>query len=234
MKKKGIKALVIVLLLTIFTGSAVYAAKCVVKKTEPYLTLEQDVLYPANMVEGQKYPVVFMAHNGYADKSAWGDFPEDIADAGFFTVNITWNAWDASNVESAINYTLEKYADVIDKDRVVFLGGCHGGKDFLDILVKENKPYTVKTAVLLSVSEIDDAVKNSQKEGHVPMLVYYSKNDQYGLTDISKQFAEEIVTKPCKIKPQEDPAHGNEMVTNSSNKDVVRKGIIGWMKQYTK
>ncbi len=214
MKKKGTKVLTIA--------------------SEPYLTLEQDVLLPPDMVKGQKYPVVFMAHNGYADKSAWGDFPEDIAEAGFITVNITWNAWDTSNVESAINYTLNKYADIIDTNKVVFLGGCHGGKDLLEILGKEDKPYTVQTAVLLSVSEIDDAVKkNSQKKGHVPMLVYYSKNDQYGLTDISKQFAEEIVTKPCKIKPQEDPAHGNEMVTISNNKDVVRTEIIGWIKVYT-
>lgn len=234
MKNKGIKVLIIALLLTALTGSAVYAAKCVVKKTEPYLTLEQDVLMPADMVEGQKYPVVFMTHNGYADKSAWGDFPEDIAEAGFITVNITWNAWDTSNVESAINYTLEKYADVIDKDKVVFLGGCHGGRDFVEIMSKENLPYTVKTAVLLSISEVDDTLKNTQKLDHVPLLVYYSTNDEYNLTDISKQFAEEVVTKPCRIKPQDDPAHGNNMVTTSKDKDVIRKGIIGWMKQYTK
>lgn len=236
MKSKGFKVLLVALVLSIFAGTTVYAARCIVKKTEPYLTLEQDVLYPANMVENKKYPVVFMCHNGYADKSAWGDYPQEIANAGFITVNITWQSWDCSNVESAVNYTLDKYKDIIDTKRVVFIGGCHGGKEIVELMDKENKNYTVKTAVVLSVSEIDDGITAALQKKHVPILAYYSKNDEYGaeIGATSKKFAEEIVTQPCRVKPQEDPAHGNNMVTTSQNKDEVRNGIIGWIKSYTK
>lgn len=233
--KKGFRVLILTLLITALVGATVYASQCVVKTTESYYTLEQDVYQPTNMAKDQKYPVVFMAHNGGADKTAWGDFPQVLADEGFFTVNITWKDWDASNVEKAISYTLEKYADVIDKDKVVFIGACHGAKDFLDILNKGSEDYTVKTAVLLSLSEIDDAVKESQKEGHVPMLVYYSLNDEIGdpWGAISAEFATEVVTKPCKVVAEEDPAHGNNMLT-SANKEEVSDGIVKWVKKYTK
>ena len=121
-----------------------------------------------------------MMHNGGTDKSAWGDFPQVIADEGFLTVNLTWKNWDTCNIESSISYTLEKYADIIDKDKVVFVGGCHGGKEALEVLNKGSEQYKVKTAVLLSVSELDESVEASQKKGHVPMLVYYSLNDAVG------------------------------------------------------
>lgn len=237
MKKKGIKILAITLLMTLLAGTTVYAAtRGVVKETESYYTLEQDVYYPIEMEKGVKYPVVFMAHNGGANKEAWGDFPQAIANEGFFTVNIGWQAWDTSNVESAINYTLEKYADVIDTENVVFVGGCHGGKDFVDILNKENTAYNVKAAVLLSVSEIDDGVLSLQNQSHVPMLVYYSLNDEYGanIEATAKRFATEVMTKPCKVVASKDPAHGNNMVTNSSEKNTIRRDIINWAKKYTK
>ncbi len=235
MKRKRTKILVITLVITLFAGTTVYAAnKWVVKKSDSYMVLKQDVYKPKKIDKGVKLPVVFMVHNGNADKSAWGDFPEVIAKNGFLTVNITWKSWDTTDIKAAIDYTLNKYAKIIDKEKVIFIGACHGGKEMLEILNEGTTDYTVKTAVLLSVSEIDETVTNSLKKGHVPMLVYYSKNDEYGkeIGDTSKKFAQKVVTKPCKVVAQKDPAHGNNMVTTSKNKAKVRKDIINWIKKY--
>ena len=247
MKTKKFKICIMTLALVLFTGTVAFAYRNVSRYTVPYLTLEQDVYYPRpkscrgdklhfidERNKSPKYPVVFMIHNGLADKSAWGDYPEEIADAGFFTVNITWQSWDTSQVEKAIDYTLTKYADKIDTSRISFVGGCHGGKDALEIMNKVNDKYNVKTAVLLSVSEIDQAVLDSQKEGHVPMLAYYSLKDELGeyWGDMSKKVAEDTLTQPKKVIALNETAHGNDIVTKASCKGEVRKAIIDWLKEY--
>lgn len=248
MKIKKFKILCITLGLMMIGCTVAFAASSIRKFTVPYLTLEQDVYYNkkycvkerdygfGNKINDSKFPVVFMIHNGLTDKSAWGDYPQQIAEAGFFVVNITWQSWDTSQVEKAIDYTLEKYANLIDKNKIAFVGGCHGGKDALEIMNKVTDKYKVKTAVLLSVSEIDQAVIDSQGPNHVPMLAYYSLNDELGdyWSGMSKKVAEEVMTEPKKVSALNEKAHGNDIVTKASCKDKVRKEIIDWLNKYNK
>lgn len=207
-----------------------------VTNTEVYFSLEQDVFLPKDMKKDKKYPVVFFAHNGGADKSGWGDFPEQVSKEGFLAVNITWKNWDTSNVEAAIEYTLKKYAANIDTNNVVFIGGCHGSKDLLQIMSKEKLGYTVKTAVIISLSEDDQPVIDTQKLKHSPILVYYSKNDVLGkdYQAVNKKIAEKIITEPKKVIELNESAHGNDVLTQAACKDEVRTNIIKWIKEYTK
>lgn len=207
-----------------------------VKKTEVYFSCEQDVYFPKDMKKDKKYPVAFFAHNGGADKSGWGDFPEQVANEGFIAINITWKNWDTSNVEAAISYSLDKYAANIDKDKVVFVGGCHGSKDFLQIGSKENLGYTVKAFVSIGLSEKDESVVEAQKVKHAPILVYYSKNDVLGkdYQAVNKEVAEKIITEPKKVVALDESAHGNDVLTQATCKDQVAKDIIAWIKEYTK
>lgn len=248
MKTKNFKIFIITLAIIIFSGTLSFSYSNVRRYTVSYLTLEQDVYYPkkycvkerdygfGNKINDSKLPVVFMIHNGLADKSAWGDYPEQIAEAGFFVVNVTWQSWDTSEVEKAIEYTIKEYSDIIDSNRIAFLGGCHGGKNALEIMNKVNEKYKVETAVLLSVSEIDEAVIESQEPNHVPMLAYYSLNDELGenWADMSKKVAEEIMTDPKKVVGLNEKAHGNDIVTKASCKNEIRKQIIDWLKEYNK
>ncbi len=239
----------IVFMVTCMTvmSSLVYASTDVEKKptptapaevtnTEVYFSLEQDVFLPKDMKKDKKYPVVFFAHNGGTDKSGWGDFPEQVSKEGFLAVNITWKDWDTCNVEAAIGYTLQKYAANIDTNNVVFIGGCHGSKDLLQIMSKEKLGYTVKTAVILSLSEDDQPVIDTQKLKHSPILVYYSKNDVLGeyYQDVTKKIAQQIITTPKKVIELNESAHGNDILTQATCKDEVRANIIKWIKEYTK
>ena len=204
--------------------------------TEVYYSLEQDVYLPENMTQGKKYPVVFFAHNGFADKLAWGDFPEQVSKAGFIAVNITWKDWDTSNIERAIAHTLEKYSDKIDTKKVSFVGGCHGAKDFLQIMSKDDLTYTITTAVLLAPSEDDQAIIDTQKVAHPPILEYYSKNDELGAEyqKVINRVANEIITQPKTVIALDETAHGNDIVTKAAKKDEVRANIIEWLKKYNK
>ena len=249
--KKGILIIFMVTCMTV-TGSLVYAAtegektpattattqvtKPEATNTEVYFSLEQDVFLPKDMIKDKKYPVVFFAHNGGADKSGWGDFPEQMSKEGFLAVDVTWKNWDTCNVEAAIEYTLQKYAANIDTTNVVFIGGCHGSKDLLQIMSKEKLGYTVKTAVILSLSEEDQSVVDTQKLKHVPILVYYSKNDILGkyYQDVTKKIAEQVITTPKKVIELNESPHGNDLLTQASCKDEVSTNIIKWVKEYTK
>ena len=243
------KGKLIVLMVTCMTvmGGLVYASTDVEKQptpttttevtnTEVYFSLEQDVFLPKDMNKDKKYPVVFFAHNGGVDKSAWGDFPEQVSKEGFLAVNITWKNWDTSNVEAAIDYTLKKYVANIDTSNVVFIGGCHGAKDLLQIMSKEKLGYTVKTAVFLSLAEDDQPVIDTQKLNHSPILVYYSKNDVLGkyYQDVTKKIAQQVITTPKKVIELNESAHGNDVLTQAACKDEVRTNIIKWIKEYTK
>ena len=234
MKKSRI--LLFALVLIFLSSSIIYAGVRIVSQNKVYLQLEESVYYPKDRGKNIKLPVVFMVHNGGADKSAWGDFPQQVADAGFLTVNITWKAWDTTEVEAAIQYSLNKYADLIDTNKVSFIGGCHGGKDVLQIISHLGLNYKLTSAVVLSVSEPDQSVIDSEKVSHPPILAYYSKQDELGdyYQKASKQLAEEIITEPKQVIALDEKAHGNDIVTKASNKDVVRKNIIAWIKNHNK
>lgn len=208
----------------------------IVSENEVYLPLEQSVYCPTNTDKGAKLPVVFLVHNGLEDKNAWGDFPQQIASAGFFTVNITWKAWDTTEVEAAIQYNLIKYANLIDKDKVSFIGGCHGGKDVLQIMSHSGLNYKITSAAVLSVAEPDQSLIDSEKVSHPPILVYYSKQDELGdfYQKASKQAAEEVITQPKQVIALDETAHGDHIITKASNKEKVRNDIIDWIKNHNK
>jgi len=208
----------------------------IVSQDEVYLQLKQSVYYPENIDKETKLPVAFFAHNGEEDKSAWGDFPKQMANAGFFAVNITWKAWDTTEVEAAIEYNLNKYADVIDTNKVSFIGGCHGGKDLLQIMSHTVLNYKVTSAVVLSVAEPDKSLIDSQKVSHPPILAYYSKLDELGeyYQKASKKVAEEVITAPKKVIELDEKAHGDNIVTKALCKKKVRTDIIDWIKRYNK
>ncbi|MDP4089777.1 MAG: hypothetical protein Q8930_10975 [Bacillota bacterium] len=233
---KKYRFLILTLVFTLLGSTVIYAGVRLRSSTDVYLALKEDVFYPKNVEKDCKLPVVFLSHNGGQDKAAWGDFPQQIADAGFFTVNISWQAWDTSQVEAAINYTLEKYKDKIDTNRVAFVGGCHGGKDLLQIMGRQDLTYKVKTAVVLSVSEDDQPVVDSQKTGHGPILAYYSLHDVLGeyYQQVTKRVAEEIITEPKKAVALDESAHGDDLVTQASCKVELRRDIINWLKLYDK
>ncbi|HEX9061845.1 MAG TPA: hypothetical protein VF941_16830, partial [Clostridia bacterium] len=190
------KILIFALVFALLGGAVVTAEIRLRSENNYYLQLDQSVYYPKD--KKCKLPVVFFAHNGGADKSAWGDFPKQVADAGFFTVNFTYKSWDTTEVEAAIDYTLKKYADKIDLDNVSFVGGCHGGKDLLKIQSNTGLKYKVKDLVVLSVSEDDQEVKDAMKASHAPILVYYSKNDELGdyYKTVTKNIALNTITEP--------------------------------------
>jgi hypothetical protein len=228
-------AIIVAAFAFIITGSiSTFAVVNHVSDNKTYLKLQEAVYYPKNRTG--KLPVVFMAHNGLEDNSAWGDYPQQIADAGFFTVNITYKSWDTTEVETAIQYALNKYEDKIDTDNVSFIGGCHGGKDLIQIMSQSNLDYKVKCAAFLSIAENDQSVIDSQKVKHAPILAYYSKKDELGAyyQDITKKIAEETITQPKKVVALDEAAHGDHVVTSASCKDQVRKDIIDWIKSYTK
>lgn len=233
---KKCRFLIFMLVFTLLSSTVLYAAGKSKSSTDTYLALQQDVYYPDNMAKDSKLPVVFMVHNGMEDKSNWGDFPQQIADEGFFTVNLTWKAWDTTEVDAAIQYTLEKYADKIDTNRVMFVGGCHGGKDVLQIISRKDLKYKVKTAVVLSVSEDDQPVLDSQKAEHCSILAFYSLHDDLGeyYQKVSKKVAEEIITQPKKAVALDESAHGDNVVTKAASKKEVRKQIIDWLKTNNK
>lgn len=226
--------IIIASLAIIITGSVgIFAVVNHVSDNKTYLKLQEAVYYPKN--RAGKLPVVFMAHNGLEDNSAWGDYPQQIADSGFFVVNITYKSWDTTEIETAIQYSLNKYEDKIDTDKVCFVGGCHGGKDLIQIMSQSNLDYKVKCAAFLSIAENDQPVIDSQKVKHAPILTYYSKKDELGTyyQGITKKIAEETITAPKKVVALDETAHGDHIVTNASCKTQVRKDIIDWMKTYT-
>lgn len=208
----------------------------IVSLNEVYLPLEQSVYYPTNVEKNTKLPVVFLVHNGSEDKNSWGDFPQQIANAGFFTVNLTWKAWDTTEVEAAIQYNLTKYADLIDKNKVSFIGGCHGGKDVLQIMSHSGLNYKVTSAAVLSIAEPDQPLIDSQKVSHPPILAYYSTKDELGdyYQKATKKAAEEVITQPKKVIVLDEKPHGDNIITKASNKEKVRNDIIAWIKNYNK
>lgn len=231
---KKLKTLLLTLAFVIFATTTVSAALRLTSEEKVYLKLEQSVFYPKH--SHSKLPVVFLAHNGGADKSAWGDFPQQVANAGFFTVNITYKSWDTTEVKAAIEYTLKKYANKIDTNRVSFIGGCHGGKDLLQIMSEQNSNYKIKSAVALSISEEDQGFKDALKVSHPPILAYYSTKDELGqyYQEVTKRVVEEVITEPKKVVALEETAHGNDLVTKGSSKVKVRQDIIDWIKSNNK
>ncbi|HEX3030011.1 MAG TPA: hypothetical protein VHT34_12070 [Clostridia bacterium] len=186
---------------------------------------EDCIYYPSS--SSSKLPIVFLAHNGGENGTSWGDFPQQIAEAGFFTVNITYS--DDTDVETAIDYALNKYSNKIDAKNVSFVGGCHGAKILVGILGKGNSKYNVKSLVLLSLSE--DAPETLGGK-HPPTLAYYSSNDELGdfYSDITKEIVTNSLSSPKMVVSNSDSPHGNNMVVKASNKEQIRKNIISWLK----
>ncbi|MDP4183524.1 MAG: hypothetical protein Q8942_20845 [Bacillota bacterium] len=229
---KKVKILLFTLLFLMLCSIVAYGCAHIFSKDQAYLTLSETVLYPKD-VKG-KLPTVFLAHNGGADRTAWGDFPQRIADAGFCVVNISYTTWDTSNVEAAISYSLKEYKSKIDTNRVAFVGGCHGGKELLTVMSKDGLDYTVKTAVALSISEDDAAFQDVLKKAHPPILAAYSTQDELGAyyQDVTKRVAEQLITEPKKVLSLDETAHGNDLLTKSPNKVDIGNKIIDWLKVY--
>jgi hypothetical protein len=187
--------------------------------------LKQNVYY--QNVPKAKLPVVFLAHNGDHDGTAWGDFPQQIANAGFFAVNITYRY--ESDVSSAIEYTLEKYADKIDTENVSFVGGCHGALMLSQVFTEGSSKYTVKNFVMLSLAEMNLDFLTGK---HPPVLAYYSLKDELGegYASTTKMVAADLLSAPKKVVANTDPAHGDGMVVKAANKDQIRKDIIEWLR----
>ncbi|HEX3030009.1 MAG TPA: hypothetical protein VHT34_12060 [Clostridia bacterium] len=227
------KIAMLLLLFSLLTYNCVFtsAKNQIVSLKEKYpnsSNLEENIYYPNS--SNSKLPVVFLAHNGGQDGTAWGDFPQQIASAGFFTVNITYS--DSSDVESAIDYTIKKYSNKIDTKNISFVGGCHGAKILVGIFGQGSKKYSVKSFVLLSLSEDDPETLGGK---HPPALAYYSLNDELGdeYSYMSKDIATNSLSSPKKVISINERYHGDNMIVKASNKEKIRKDIIDWLKKTT-
>jgi len=186
-----------------------------------------DVYFPA---EGGKLPVVIFAHNGGAKKEDWSDYPQKLAEEGFFTASLGWTQNSGSDdLANAIDAILKKYSDRADADRVAFVGGCHGGVKMASLMNAGTAPYRLKAAAFLSVSEMIKLPKD-----HVPILGIYATDDHLGdyYKSFTKKMVETIITEPKKAVAFTGTPHGNELVADPASRDSIRKEITAWLKEY--
>lgn len=186
-----------------------------------------DVYFPA---EGGKVPVVVFAHNGGEKKENWSDYPQKLAEEGFFVANLGWTQNEGGDdLANAIDAILKKYPDRADANRVAFVGGCHGGVKMASLMNAAAAPYRLKAAVFLSISEMISLPKD-----HVPILGIYATDDHLGdyYKSFTKKMAETIIDQPKKAVAFTGTPHGNELVADSASKDSIRKEISAWLKEY--
>jgi len=225
MGKSGRVFLVLLSVLVLAASAYCAGGAILVDKRIPTI----DVLFQAS---GGKLPVVVFAHNGGAKKEDWSDYPHELAEEGFFVINIGWTDNNGSDdLASAIDTILKKYPNRADSSRVAFVGGCHGGVKMAPLMNAASAPYQLKAAVFLSVSEMISLPKD-----HVPILGIYSTDDHLGdyYKSFTKKLVEEIIQEPKKVVAFTGTPHGNELVAQPASKDSIRKEITAWLKEYTK
>lgn len=202
-------------------------------ETRAYLHLEQDVYYLPSQT---KMPLVVLAHNGGGSKGGWGDFPQELARAGFFVINVNWSLDGPDDLAQAIASALNKYAGKIDRTRVAFVGGCHGAVKLVKLFARESAKgsvkYQVKTIVALSISGKDEEMVKAFQKPHPPVLAIYTTRDRYGYSRINKEVAEEIITEPKKVVAFEATPHGHSIVVDEATKAEARRIIITWLKEH--
>lgn len=183
-----------------------------------------DVIIPA--AKG-KLPVVFMAHNGGMTKEDWGDFPRELADAGYAVVNMgyTTNAGTA-DIRKNIQAVKDRYGKRIDFKRAAFVGGCHGCVKLLGVM-DSKLGFIPKALVFLSLSE-----SYSAPNGHAPILGAYATKDHLGNGYVATQqrIYETTLTEPKKVIVTDTTQHGMEFVTDPETKDQFRGEIKAWLK----
>lgn len=184
-----------------------------------------DVFIPA--AKG-KLPVVFLAHNGGATKEAWGDFPQELANAGYAVVNMGWtNSSGGNDFRKNIETVKKQYGKRIDFKRAAFIGGCHGCVKLLSIM-DSKLSFTPKALVFLSLSET-----NSAPNGHAPILGAYATKDHLGNGYVATQIKvyETILSDPKKVIVMDTTQHGNEFITDPETKVQIRGEIQAWLKE---
>jgi dienelactone hydrolase len=199
-----------------------------------YLELKADVYKPSRM--SGKAPTIFLAHNGFGKKEDWGSFPKELADQGYVAVSIGWEDFSTvADIKKAIMLALTKYDSIIDTKKIAFVAGCHGAVKLLtlhDDKVLKSK-ITVQTAAALSISEEDQNMLAAVRKSSIPLLLVYSKADQYGYADINNKVAESL-REPKKIVAMDAKPHGNELVVDAGTKPAVSKEIVEWLKSNLK
>jgi dienelactone hydrolase len=202
-------------------------------ETRAYLHLEQDVYYLPSQT---KMPLVVLSHNGASSKDGWGDFPQELARAGFFVINVNWSLDGPDDLAQAITSALNKYAGKIDRTRVAFVGGCHGATKLVKLFARGTFHggviYQVKTIVALSISEKDEEMVKAFQKPHPPVLAIYTTRDRYGYTRINREVAEEIITEPKKVVAFEATPHGHSIVVDEATKAEARGIVITWLKEH--
>jgi hypothetical protein len=207
----------------LFAGAAELSAQ-----TAAELSPTLDLYYPAKMEAS--YPVVFLAHNGGAKKEDWGNFGEDLADSGYIVASIGWTASRPDvDLQDAIDAVFKRFGANADRERVVFIGGCHGAVKFTRLLFDAKYAAMVKALVFLSISE--DIFIDAN---HAPILAAHSLHDHLGqyYIDKTKAVCEKSITEPKKVITLDSDAHGNEMVVSEGSREIVRSEIKAWLKRY--
>jgi dienelactone hydrolase len=225
MRRRG-RIFLMVLSVIVLTASA-YCEGTAITTYNPIASA--DVYFPA---EGGKYPVVIFAHNGGAKKEDWSDYPQKLAEEGFFVANLGWTENAGSDdLANAIDSILKKYQDRADANRVAFVGGCHGGVKMASLMKSGAAPYRLKAAVFLSISEMISLPKD-----HVPILGIYATDDHLGgyYKSFTKKLVETIIDEPKKVVAFTGTPHGNELVADPASKDSIRKEVTDWLKEYLK
>lgn len=176
-----------------------------------------------------RHPVIFLAHNGFVQKDAWEDFPDELADKGYAVVNMGWTEFEGGeDFRRNIDVVMDRYGKRVNFMRAAFIGGCHGGIKILAAMEKK-LPCMPKALVFLSMSE-----KYPAPARHAPILGMYSIRDHLGDEYIETQKAvyERVLTEPKMVIPLDATPHGNELVTDSTTKTHVRDGIRIWLKKH--
>jgi hypothetical protein len=139
------------LILTLFAFGAAARAEHLKKVNHFYPQVAEDV-YISNK-NTNNLPVVFFLGNGFTKQDGWGNYLKRFAAEGYLTVALNWNQGQMNDLDQTIDFTLNKYAALIDKKRVAFTDGSHGEK-YLDL----SSDQDLQPSVIFSLPEEDPAV----------------------------------------------------------------------------
>ncbi len=176
-----------------------------------------------------RLPVVILAHNGGQTRENWGDFPEELAAAGYAVINIGWTDFTGSaELKKGIETALSRCESRINPRSAAFIGGCHGGIKILSAL-ESTLPVTVKALVFLSMSELYSA-----PSGHAPILGIYALRDHLGegYVNTQKKVYSSVLSDPKTVITLDATPHGDELVVEESTRERVRSEIFAWLNRY--
>lgn len=114
-----------------------------------YPQITEDVYLPYKNTNN--LPVVFFLHDGFMAQDDWGNYLKVLAAEGYLTVALNWDSKQRTDLDRTIDFTLNKYAALIDKKRVAFIDGSLGGN--LNLSGHKN----LKPAMIFSISQADPA-----------------------------------------------------------------------------